>query len=158
VPSTAADKGGADAMIEDKGGFGAVEFDADAELIHGEVVKARDGVTFQGHSVAEVQLALHESGDDDREFCRRRSESPAKTRPGPFVSRISPALHRPAHIAPTLAVKRHNVWVTEKLQGALQRNTAVTSPHHAQPSRSQAPPAEAQGPCMTGGSPGAARE
>lgn len=128
MPSTAADKGGADAMIEDKGGFGAVEFDADAELIHGVGINTRDIVTFQVSSVAEVQLAFHESGNDDREFCRRRSESPAKTRPGPFVFRISPALHRPAHIAPTMAVKRHNVWVTEKLQGALQRNTAVTGP------------------------------
>jgi len=38
-------------MMEYKGYLGKVEFDAEAGMLHGEVVGIRDVVTFQGESV-----------------------------------------------------------------------------------------------------------
>ena len=51
-------------MIEYKGYFGKVEYDAQANILHGEVLGIRDVVTFQARSVDEVERAFHESADD----------------------------------------------------------------------------------------------
>ena len=56
--------------------------------------RARDGITFQGDSVAEVIQAFHDSVDDYLEFCAKRGESPEKPYSGHFVLRIDPQLHR----------------------------------------------------------------
>ena len=50
-------------MMQYKGYIGKVELDADAGLLHGEVIGIRDVITFQGRSVAQVQRAFRESVD-----------------------------------------------------------------------------------------------
>lgn len=76
-------------MIEDKGGFGAVEFDADVGIIHGEVVKARDGITFQGHFVLSprcnwrfTSLAMTLWSSAERVVSLRSNRFPANSSPG----------------------------------------------------------------------------
>ena len=64
-------------MKKYKGYIAKVEYDAESELFHGEVVGIRDVVTFQGRSVEECEKAFHDSVDDYLEFCRERSEKPA---------------------------------------------------------------------------------
>jgi predicted HicB family RNase H-like nuclease len=63
-------------MMEYKGYLGAVEFDDEANLFHGEVVNVRDVITFQGTTVPEIRRAFHESVDDYLAFCRERGEEP----------------------------------------------------------------------------------
>ncbi|MFN9157004.1 MAG: type II toxin-antitoxin system HicB family antitoxin, partial [Planctomyces sp.] len=77
-------------MMEYKGYIGKVEFDEEAEIIHGEVINTRDVITFQGDSVAEVKKAFHESVDDYLEFCKARGETPDKPFSGQFITRIPP--------------------------------------------------------------------
>jgi predicted HicB family RNase H-like nuclease len=81
-------------MMKYKGYLGKVEFDADAKVLHGEVVGIRDVVTFQGDSVKEVEKAFRESVDDYLAFCKERGEEPNKPFSGQFVLRVSPDLHR----------------------------------------------------------------
>ena len=108
-------------MMEYKGYIGKVEFDAEAGMIHGEVIHTRDVITFQGDSVAEVKRAFHESVDDYLEFCQTRGESPDKPFSGQFVTRIPPDLHRQVNVAAQLSGKSLNAWVVEQLQGAVSR-------------------------------------
>lgn len=65
-------------MMEYKGYIGHVEFDDEADILHGEVINIRDVVTFQATSVKEVHKAFRESVDDYLEFCLSRDESPDK--------------------------------------------------------------------------------
>ena len=77
-----------------KGYTGVVEFDEESGALFGHVIGLRDGITFQGDSVAEVIQAFHDSVDDYLEFCAERGESPEKPYSGQFVLRIDPRLHR----------------------------------------------------------------
>ena len=65
-------------MMEYQGYLGKVEFDAEAELFHGEVINTRDVITFQGKSVQELKSAFRESVDDYLAFCSERGEKPDK--------------------------------------------------------------------------------
>jgi predicted HicB family RNase H-like nuclease len=56
-------------MMEYKGCLGRVEFDAAANLFHGEVINIRDVITFQGRSVEELRQAFEDSVEDYLAFC-----------------------------------------------------------------------------------------
>ena len=81
-------------LLEYKGYLGTVRFDADAGILHGEVLHLRDVVTFQGETVEEVAKAFRNSVDDYLNFCQERGEEPDKPYSGKFVLRVSPELHR----------------------------------------------------------------
>jgi predicted HicB family RNase H-like nuclease len=101
-----------------KGYTGVVEFDEDSGTLFGHVIGLRDGITFQGDSVAEVIQAFHDSVDDYLEFCAERGESPEKPYSGQFVLRIDPRLHRVmSHAAEERGVSLNSL-VEEKLTSA----------------------------------------
>lgn len=82
------------------------------------MIGLRDGITFQGDSVAEIVRAFHDSVDDYLEFCAERGESPEKPYSGRFVLRIDPRLHRAmAHAAEERGVSLNSL-VEEKLTSA----------------------------------------
>lgn len=81
-------------MMHYKGYVGKVEFDADAKILHGEVVGIRDVVTFQADSVKELENAFQASVDDYLAFCSERGEQPERPHSGKFVVRTDSALHR----------------------------------------------------------------
>ncbi len=71
-----------------KGYEAIVEYDEDAELLHGEVMNLRDVITFQGQSVAELKQAFADSVEDYLAFCKERGEEPEK----PYSVSLSCAL------------------------------------------------------------------
>jgi predicted HicB family RNase H-like nuclease len=103
-------------MMEYKGYIGKVELDAEAGILHGEVVGIRDVVTFQGKSVQEVERAFRESVDDYLAFCRSRGEQPEKPRSGKFVVRVNADLHRRLDILARVSGKSLNAVVVEFLE------------------------------------------
>lgn len=105
-------------MMQYKGYVASVEYDAEAELFHGEVVNLRDVITFQGRTVAELKRALRDSVEDYLEFCKARGEKPEKPFSGKFVVRLSPELHGRLSIAAKRSKKSLNAWVTEQLERA----------------------------------------
>ncbi len=107
-------------MMEYKGYIGKVEIDDEAGLLHGEVINIRDVITFQGHTVEELQQAFHESVDDYLEFCAQRGEDPEKPFSGKFVVRLPADLHRKAFIKARLEDKSLNSWVTKVLENAVE--------------------------------------
>jgi predicted HicB family RNase H-like nuclease len=107
-------------MMEYKGYIGKVEIDDEAGILHGEVINIRDGITFEGTSVAEMHQAFRESVDDYLEFCAQRGESPEKPFSGKFVVRLPADLHRKAFVQAKLADKSLNGWITDVLKTALR--------------------------------------
>ena len=110
-------------MMQHKGYFGKVEFDAEAGILHGEVLGIRDVVTFQGRSVREIKKAFRDSVDDYLDFCRQRGESPEKPCAGRFVVRAKPDLHRRLKQLAHTSGKSLNSLVTE----FLEREVAVSA-------------------------------
>ncbi|GAB1442392.1 hypothetical protein MASR2M39_12270 [Ignavibacteriales bacterium] len=61
-----------------KGYEAAVNYDEEAKIFSGEVINAKDVITFQAESVSDLEKAFHESVDDYLEFCLSRNEQPDK--------------------------------------------------------------------------------
>lgn len=102
-----------------KGYEAFVEYDADAELFHGEVINLRDVVTFQGASVDELTEAFAGSVEDYLAFCRERGEESEKPYSGQFVVRVEPPLHRAVVTAAKHAGLSLNKWVAATLERAV---------------------------------------
>jgi predicted HicB family RNase H-like nuclease len=98
-----------------------VEFDAEAGILHGEVVGIRDVVTFQGKSVEEVEQAFRDSVDDYLAFCKEQGEPPNRPSSGNFVLRIDSELHRKANMLAGASGKSLNAWVAECLNRAVSQ-------------------------------------
>ncbi len=114
-------------MMEYKGYVGKVEFDAEAGILHGEVIGIRDVVTFQGRSVEEVEREFRSSVDDYLAFCRERGEEPEAPHSGRFVVRVSTDLHRRLDVLAKASGKSLNSVVTEVLEREVQTAVPVAS-------------------------------
>lgn len=95
-----------------------VELDAEAGLLHGEIINLSDVVTFQGRSVDELRQAFKESVEDYLEACAEFGKEPEKPFTGQFVVRLRPEVHRSAVMAAKIENKSLNAWVAEKLEQA----------------------------------------
>ena len=58
---------------------GAFEYDAHADLFHGEVVNAGAVLTFQGRSIDELKAALKDTVDDYLDWCANGGESSCRS-------------------------------------------------------------------------------
>jgi len=103
-------------MMEYKGYIARVEFDDEADILHGEVINTRDVITFQGISVEELRQAFTDSVEDYLAFCKERGEEPNRPFSGKFMVRLGPEQHRKVFIAAKKAGKSINAWVAEKLE------------------------------------------
>ncbi len=107
-------------IMEHRGYRGVVSFDDEAGVLYGEVIGTRDMITFEGESVAEVQVAFRESVDGYLEFCEERGREPAKPFSGKIPLRISPDLHRAATEAARARGKSLNAWLAETVAEAVR--------------------------------------
>lgn len=101
--------------MEYKGYIGAVQFDEEAEIFHGEVINLKDVITFQSDSVAGLKREFYASVDDYLEFCRERDEAPEKPFSGKLTLRLNPELHRRLYLRSRKEKKSLNNWITEAL-------------------------------------------
>ena len=116
-------------MMEYNGYRGAVGFDDEAGIFHGDVVGTRDVVTFQGQSVEELRNAFKDSVDEYLKFCAERGRTPDKPFSGKIPLRTSPDLHRAASEAARLEGKSLNAWLSEVVETrTTQSNTTVSLP------------------------------
>ena len=91
-------------MMEYKGYLGAVEYDSDAKIFHGDVINTRDVITFQGTTVKEIEKAFKDSINDYISWCEEEGVEPEKPYSGKFNVRLAPELHKQIAI---LAKKKH---------------------------------------------------
>lgn len=118
-------------MMEYKGYIASIEFDDEANLLHGQVLNIRDVITFQGQSVDKLRKEFAESVEDYLEFCAERGEEPEKPISGRFIVRVPPALHREIALAASRANQSINAWVGEALGYAVhsQREPSSSAAH-----------------------------
>jgi predicted HicB family RNase H-like nuclease len=105
-------------MLEYKGYQGAVEFDGEAGLFHGEVADTRDVITFQGTSVQELEGAFRDSVDDYLAFCAERGEDPDRPFSGRLMVRVPGELHRKLYAQARDEGKSLNQVIRERLERA----------------------------------------
>lgn len=105
-------------VLQYKGYTGAVQFDDEARLFHGEVLGTRDVITFQGTTVDELEQAFRESVDDYLEFCAERDEEPDKPFSGRLMVRLPPTLHRQLYLQSKTEGRSLNQLIAEKLSRA----------------------------------------
>lgn len=106
--------------------IGVVEFDADADIFHGEVINTNDVITFQGSSVKELKKEFIASIDEYIAFCNERNELPERPFSGDLHMRLDPLLHREAYLAAKQHGKSLNAWIKEVISNALLHyHTAV---------------------------------
>ena len=98
-----------------KGYEAVVEFDSEANILHGEVINTRDVITFEGSSVEELKRAFEDSVEDYLEFCASRNEEPEKPFSGKFLVRISPELHRYIALEARRQGKSLNSYIVDRL-------------------------------------------
>lgn len=63
-------------MIEYRGYRGVFEYDEEYGFFAGRVVDTRDGVNFEGRSVAELKESMRTAIDDYLEFCEDTGRKP----------------------------------------------------------------------------------
>ncbi len=107
-------------MLVHKGYIGAVKFDDEALIFHGDVINTRDVITFQGTTAEELKQAFIDSVEDYLEFCSERGESPEKPYSGKFNLRLKPALHKQVDL---IAHQHHtsiNNWIESAIISAIK--------------------------------------
>lgn len=98
-----------------KGYTGKFEYDADADIFHGEVLNLTDIITFQGRSIDELKEAIADSVEDYLEFCAQQGKAPEKPFSGRFNVRLSPELHQRIASLAARSGKSINTWMNESL-------------------------------------------
>ena len=103
-------------MMRYKGYTASVEFDDGVGVFHGEVVNARDVITFEGTSADELVRAFHDSVEDYLAFCQERSEPPEKPFSGNLMVRLGPQLHARAYVSAKRAGISLNAWISQLIE------------------------------------------
>jgi Uncharacterized protein encoded in hypervariable junctions of pilus gene clusters len=80
-------------MMKYKGYIGAVTYDDEVEIFHGEVINSHDVITFQGTCVDDIKQPFIDSVEDYLEFCHERGEKPEKPFFGKIIPRIPPEVN-----------------------------------------------------------------
>jgi len=105
--------------MEYQGYLAKVEFDDEANMLHGEILNLRDVITFEGSTVEELRHAFKDSVEDYLDFCAERNEEPEKPFSGKFMVRIDPELHREIYLRARMADKSLNSWISEALEAVV---------------------------------------
>ena len=105
--------------MEYQGYLAKVEFDDEANILHGEILNLRDVITFEGSTVEELRHAFKDSVEDYLDFCAERNEEPEKPFSGKFMVRVDPELHREIYLRARMADKSLNSWISEALEAVV---------------------------------------
>ena len=114
-------------MLEYKNYTARIEFDATADVFHGEVEGLRDVITFEGTSVDELRANFQKSIDDYLALCAERKEQPERPFSGVVTVRVDPELHRDAAIAAAREGKSLNSWICDALREGVYRSNKTHS-------------------------------
>ena len=102
-----------------KGYQGRFDYDADADIFHGDVLHISDVVTFQGRSIDELKTALADSIEDYFDLCKEVGKAPQKPFSGRFNVRLTPELHQKAAQSAAFEGMSLNNWIAHTLEKAI---------------------------------------
>lgn len=108
-------------MMQFKGYFASVEYDAEAKIFHGEVIGLKDVITFQGTTVEQIEEEFHNSVDDYVTFCKEEGREPEKTFSGTLNLRMGPDRHRLVAALAQARQKSINDWINEAIEAKVSK-------------------------------------
>ena len=88
-------------VLEYKGYYAKIEFDATTHTLFGKIEGIQDLVTFESTSPTEIDAEFRAAVDDYLAFCEEVGKAPEKQYRGKFNVRIEPALKK-QHVHKTL--------------------------------------------------------
>jgi predicted HicB family RNase H-like nuclease len=103
-------------MMIYKGYEAIVEFDNEANILHGEILHLNDVITFQADCVAGLERSFHDSVDEYLEFCAAQGRQPEKPYSGKVALRLPPDLHREITAAARQKRESVNNYIVEALE------------------------------------------
>ena len=86
-------------MMEYKGYYGTVEYNAEDHCLFGKLAYIRDLVNYEATTVRNLEKSFRGAVDDYLAFCKQQGKQPNVPFKGTFNVRINPELHRQAAIA-----------------------------------------------------------
>lgn len=105
-------------MLKYKGYTGAVVYDDEADIFHGEVVGIRAVITFQGTTVKEIRQAFKDSIDDYLDWCKKRGKEPEKAHSGKINLRMPPDIYVRVSAQAAQEGLSINSYILKKLKAA----------------------------------------
>lgn len=81
-------------IMEYKGYYTKVEFDAESKTLRGKIEGINDYVDFETEDSANIEKEFHMAVDDYLDFCREVGKEPEKEYKGTFNVRIPSELHK----------------------------------------------------------------
>lgn len=103
-----------------KGYSAKINFDERDHIFWGEVIGIKDGITFEGETVAQLTEDFHNAIDHYLTDCKEQGRSPNKPYSGKLTLRVSPDIHAEIAAAAAHAGKSLNKWVSDTLNEAVQ--------------------------------------
>ena len=108
-----------DDILEYKGYYATVHFNAEDEVFHGKIIGINDLVSFEGTTVPELKKGFHEAVEDYIETCKLIGKDPEKAYKGSFNVRIPAELHKEAARYATLKNMSLNELVKQAIANIL---------------------------------------
>lgn len=97
-----------------------VTFDAENELLHGEVLGMRDVITFQAPSIDALKREFRASVDEYLAWCEELGQEPDRAYSGKYLVRMTPELHRNVALAAEREGTSINAFVVSCLEARVR--------------------------------------
>jgi predicted HicB family RNase H-like nuclease len=104
-------------LMEYRGYYGSVYFDAQEKIFYGKIEFIRDLVNYEAHDANSLLKSFHEAVDDYIQDCKATGKTPDKPFKGSFNVRIEPDLHREA----SLYAMQHGSTLNSVIKEALNK-------------------------------------
>ena len=108
-------------MLEYKGYHASVEYDAEDDILVGEVFGITDSLNFHGRSLDEIKKMFQQSIDNYLELCEKIGKNPDKEFKGTFNVRISPEIHKKA----ALEAARQKITLNQYVAKAIAQSFEI---------------------------------
>lgn len=110
-------------MLEYRGYHASVEYDAEDDILIGEVFGISDSLNFHGQSISEIKEMFKQSIDNYLEICEKLGKNPDKEFKGTFNVRISPENHKKA----ALEAKKRKITLNQFVSDAIEHEITTES-------------------------------
>lgn len=110
-------------MLEYRGYHASVEYDAEDDILIGEVFGISDSLNFHGQSISEIKEMFKQSIDNYLEICEKLGKNPDKEFKGTFNVRISPENHKKA----ALEAKKRKITLNQFVSDAIEHEISTES-------------------------------
>lgn len=108
-------------MLEYKGYHASVEYDAEDNILVGEVFGITDSLNFHGTSVTELREMFEQCIDNYLDLCAKINKNPDKEFRGTFNVRIPPEMHKKAALAATKQKITLNQYVMRAIDQSFRK-------------------------------------